>query len=53
MPLQGISSHQWPRASLPPDYAALDNLAGQHIGITLRPWQEAVDAFLEKEGLLR
>jgi dTDP-4-dehydrorhamnose reductase len=52
-PIHPISSHQWPRPSTPPDYAALSNLAGKHIGITLRPWQEAVDAFLEKEGLLR
>jgi dTDP-4-dehydrorhamnose reductase len=51
-PVHPISSHQWPRPSTPPDYAALSNLAGKHIGITLRPWQEAVDAFLEKEGLL-
>jgi dTDP-4-dehydrorhamnose reductase len=48
-----ISSHEWQRASVPPSYTSLDNLAGRHIGITLRPWQEAVDAFLEREGLLR
>jgi dTDP-4-dehydrorhamnose reductase len=51
-PIEGISSHQWPRASVPPSYAALENLAGPQVGITLRPWQEAVDAFLDKEGLL-
>lgn len=51
-PIQPISSHQWPRPSTPPDYAGLTNMAGQHIGITLRPWQEAVDAFLAQEDLL-
>ena len=50
--IEPISSHQWPRPSTPPEYAALDNLAGAHVGIALRPWQQAVDEFLEKEGLL-
>jgi dTDP-4-dehydrorhamnose reductase len=52
VPIQPIASQQWPRPSTPPEYAALDNLAGQSIGVTLRPWQAAVDAFLEREGLL-
>ena len=47
-----ISSHEWQRASTPPAYSALSNLAGASIGITLRPWQEAVDAFLTREGLI-
>ncbi len=47
-----ISSHEWQRASVPPVYSALSNLAGTSIGITLRPWQEAVDAFLIREGLI-
>ena len=51
--IQPISSREWPRASIPPAYTALTNLAGESIGITLRPWQEAVDAFLEAEGLLK
>lgn len=53
MPVEGISSHQWPRPSTPPMYAGLENMAGKHIGITLRPWQEAVDAYLLREGLLK
>jgi dTDP-4-dehydrorhamnose reductase len=52
IPIEPISTHQWPRPSVPPPYTALENLAGSHIGITLRPWQEAVDAFLKREGLL-
>ena len=51
MPIEPISSREWPRASTPPTYTALANLAGKMIGVTLRPWQEAVDAFLEKEGV--
>lgn len=46
-----ISSREWPRASVPPAYTALTNLAGRLIGISLRPWHEAVDAFLRTEGL--
>lgn len=52
-PVEPISAQEYQRPSRPPTYAALCNLAGRHIGITLRPWQEAVDAFLEKEGLLK
>jgi dTDP-4-dehydrorhamnose reductase len=53
MPTEKIATAEWQRASMPPAYAALSNLAGKHIGITLRPWQEAVDDFLTKEGLLK
>ncbi len=52
-PIQPISSQMWQRASTPPEYAPLANLAGKTVGITLRPWREAVDAFLEREGLRR
>jgi len=52
VPIEAISSHEWPRASKPPAYSALSNLAARSLGIVLRPWQEAVDAFLEGEGLL-
>jgi dTDP-4-dehydrorhamnose reductase len=50
-PITPISSHMWPRPSTPPVYSPLANLAGKSVGITLRDWQAAVDAFLEKEGL--
>jgi dTDP-4-dehydrorhamnose reductase len=53
VPTEKISAAEWQRASVPPAYGALTNLAGKHIGITLRPWQEAVDDFLAKEGLLK
>lgn len=51
--VEKIATAQWQRISVPPAYGALINLAGRHIGITLRPWQEAVDDFLAKEGLLK
>ncbi len=52
-PAERISAAEWPRASVPPAYASMTNLAGRHIGIMLRPWQEAVDDFLAKEGLAK
>lgn len=50
VPIQPISSREWPRASTPPTYAAMSNQAARTLGITLRGWQAAVDAFLQKEG---
>lgn len=51
--VEPISVRQWPRPSRPPLYAGMVNMAGQQVGIALRPWQEAVDAFLAYEGLLK
>lgn len=51
-PIAKISATEWQRDSMPPEYSSLANIAGEMIGIKLRSWQEAVDAFLEKEGLL-
>ena len=48
--IERISRHQWPRASLPPEYTALANIAGASLGIRLRSWQEAVGAFLDVEA---
>lgn len=53
VPIEPISSREWPRASIPPAYTALTNLAGTMIGIALRPWHDAVDAFLNAENLLK
>lgn len=36
------------RASTPPPYAALHNVAGQAIGIALRPWQEALADYMQE-----
>ncbi len=49
LPIQPIIGAQRPRASRPPTYSVLRNFAAQQIGITLRPWREAVDAFFEIE----
>lgn len=52
VPIEPISSREWPRASIPPTYTAMTNLAGSMVGVKLRPWGEAVEAFLQKEGYL-
>ncbi|MDX2162733.1 MAG: dTDP-4-dehydrorhamnose reductase [bacterium] len=51
--IQPISAAEWPRASVPPEYTPLANTAGAMLGIRLRTWQAAVDAFLAKEGVLK
>jgi dTDP-4-dehydrorhamnose reductase len=47
-----IMAAEWPRSSLPPAYAILDNYTAANIGVALRPWQDAMIAFLQREGLL-
>lgn len=41
-----ILTREYKRASIPPPYGALLNVAGAAIGITLRPWQEALADFM-------
>ena len=45
-----ILGKSFKRPSTPPPYAALHNIAGAAIGITLRPWQEALADYLQKSG---
>ena len=49
--IQPIRLSDWARPSSPPSFSPLENLAGKMLGISLRPWQDAVIAFLEREGL--
>ena len=52
-PITPIISKEWARPSTPPTYASLNNNNGAFLGITMRHWHDAVDAFLSKEGLLK
>jgi dTDP-4-dehydrorhamnose reductase len=52
-PITRIVKAQWPRPSRPPTYSALRNFMGAQLGISLRPWREAVAAFAEREKALR
>lgn len=45
VPVRPIHSSDWKRASTPPRYAPLRNFCGAALGITLRPWQEALEAY--------
>jgi dTDP-4-dehydrorhamnose reductase len=42
VPVEPITTDQWPRPAPPPLYAPLANFAGAALGITLRPWEEAL-----------
>jgi dTDP-4-dehydrorhamnose reductase len=48
-PITPIISAQYPRPSRPPTYSALTNFIAAQMGIQLRPWREAVAAFVERE----
>lgn len=50
--IEKISSAEFPRPSTPPEYAVLRNTAAAALGITLRSWQDALTAYLKREGLL-
>lgn len=50
-PITPIALKDWERPSSPPPYGVLANHAGASIGIRLRDWRDAVDAFLKAEGL--
>jgi dTDP-4-dehydrorhamnose reductase len=49
VPVEAITTDQWPRAAEPPHYAPLVNFAGAALGITLRPWPEALQAYFGLE----
>lgn len=49
IPITPIIVAQRPRPSHPPTYSVLRNFAAAQLGITLRPWQEAVSAFFARE----
>ena len=46
LPLTPILSADWPRPSRPPLHAILANTAAAALGITLRPWQDAVAEYV-------
>ncbi len=47
IPVEPITLDEFQRASTPPRFAPLANTAAAALGITPRPWQEALKAFLE------
>jgi len=47
VPVEPITSDQWPRPAPPPLFAPIQNFAGTALGITLRPWQDALREYLD------
>jgi dTDP-4-dehydrorhamnose reductase len=45
IPVEPITSEEWPRPAPPPLYAPLVNFTGAALGITLRPWEEALEDY--------
>jgi len=50
IPVEPITLAQFQRASIPPAFAPLVNQAAAALGITFRPWQEALAEFVGKTG---
>lgn len=46
VPLAETVLANFQRAAIPPQFSALANTAGRDLGITLRPWQEALAAYI-------
>ena len=49
IPVHPITSDQYARASTPPLYAPIRNFCAAALGITLRPWEEALQAYFAAE----
>ncbi|MBN1660807.1 MAG: dTDP-4-dehydrorhamnose reductase [Anaerolineae bacterium] len=45
VPIERITTDQWPRPAPPPLYAPMVNFAAAALGITLRPWPDALRAY--------
>jgi dTDP-4-dehydrorhamnose reductase len=44
--IEPIRLADYPRASTPPPFAPMANIAAAALGITLRPWETALEEFL-------
>jgi len=49
IPVEPITADQWQRAAPPPLYAPIPNFAGAALGITLRPWEEALQDYFAND----
>jgi len=50
IPLTPIAAAEWPRPAAPPLHAVLVNQAAAALGIELRPWQDALHAYVAAEA---
>lgn len=49
VPIERITTDQWPRPAPPPLYAPIVNFSGAALGISLRPWQDALRAYFSDD----
>jgi len=49
IPVEPITLADYPRLSNPPKFSALANVCAAALGITLRPWAEALEEFLSSQ----
>ncbi len=47
LPVDPISSAEWPRPTMPPPHAVLVNQAGAALGIALRDWRDALQDYVQ------
>ena len=50
IPVEPITADQWQRDAPPPLYAPIPNFTGAALGITLRPWDEALQDYFANDG---
>ncbi|MBN1287209.1 MAG: dTDP-4-dehydrorhamnose reductase [Anaerolineae bacterium] len=48
-PIEPVTGAEYRRDSTPPAYGTLRNFAAARLGIRLRPWEDALEAFLARE----
>jgi dTDP-4-dehydrorhamnose reductase len=51
IPIEPITLAEYPRPSTVPPFTPLANTKGAELGITLRPWQEALAAYFEESSV--
>ena len=50
IPVEPITADQWQRDAPPPLYAPIPNFTGAALGITLRPWDKALQDYFAHDG---
>jgi len=50
VPVEPITADQWERAAPPPLYAPIPTYVGAALGITLRPWDDALRDYFANDG---
>ena len=51
VPVEPITTGQWQRSAPPPLYAPIVNFTGAALGISLRPWEVALQAYFDEQEI--